>query len=173
MKYIIGIVGRIHSGKSTLAGVLSEDMHMPIVSFGGYLKNFSINNNLPIDRDSLQNLGNSRIHENVELFVKDVLDSAENVDLIIVEGIRHRLVFNRLKEIYSKSFFIFLDVPFDERYQRYRTGKTEYKNLTVQDFYNLDNHEVELEIDDLMELCDLKLNADYSISELKNKISIY
>lgn len=173
MKFIIGITGRIHSGKSTLAKLLSNDLGIPIVSFGGYLAQFSAKNNLPTNRESLQNLGNRRINENVELFVKDVLASAENVDVIIVEGIRHNLVFNSLKDIYINSFFIFLDVSFEDRYKRYRSSKDENKNLTIQDFEKLDNHSVEQEIDSLMDLCDERLYADYSLPELKKVLLNY
>ncbi len=170
-KLIIGITGKIHSGKSTLAKKISHNLDIPIVSFGGYLKEFSLQNNLPTDRDSLQNLGNNRILDNPELFIDNVLTSHSDTQIIIVEGIRHYKVLQYLDQIYTQSLFIFLNVPFDERYDRYINNEIfKLKNLSKEEFYKIDNHEVECEINSLEEKCEIVLNSEYQINDLLEKI---
>lgn len=166
-KLIIGIIGKIHSGKSTLAKELTEKLQIPIVSFGGYLKEFSIENGLSTDRESLQTLGNKRISDDAILFINDVLFGHHNTNIIIIEGIRHHSVLKSLNKIYNQSYFIFLDVPFTERYKRYTNGyNPSTKNITIAEFDEIDNHEVESEINNLKKECNLIIGSDYSNTEL-------
>ena len=166
-KLIIGIVGKIHSGKSTLAREISQSLEIPIVSFGGYLKDFSLKNDLPTDRESLQSLGNKRILNNPVSFIEDVLSGQEDSSIIIIEGIRHESVLLSLKKTYHQSYFIFLDVTFDERYSRYTNGKNILtKDISVEEFFKIDNHQVESEINNLKERCDYTLNSIYLVNEL-------
>lgn len=156
---IIGILGKIHSGKSTLAKNLSERFNIPIVSFGRYLKEFCLENDLSADRASLQDLGNRRIKENPEKFLNDVLEKAAvQNNVIVIEGIRHLAVMESLKKIFKQSYFIYCDTTFEERHRRY-SMTTNSKEMTKNEFSAIDNHDVEKEIELMKIDCDIIYGA--------------
>jgi len=165
---IIGILGKIHAGKSTLAKELSQQLNVPIISFGGYLRKYSEAKGLPADRRSLQDLGNKKISEDAMKFLSDVLLSCDmSTEIIIIEGIRHASVFNALKSIFKVSYFIYCDTPFEERYRRY-TDREETKEMSIEEFQAIDEHIVEKEIEKLKEHCQTVLgNIDTATVKLK------
>jgi adenylate kinase family enzyme len=175
---IIGILGKIHAGKSTLARELSKELNVPIVSFGGYLREFSESKGLATDRKSLQDLGDKRISEDAIKFLYDVLASLDiNKEIIIIEGIRHISVFNALKKMFKASYFIFCDVTFEERYNRYII-REETKTTTIEQFKIIDSHKVEQEIMMLKKYCDavvtkvdtFKIKSDIEALRISNNI---
>lgn len=169
---IIGILGKIHAGKSTLARELSRELNVPIISFGGYLRNFSESNGLPTDRISLQDLGSKRISEDAMKFLQDVLSCSDlNTEIIIIEGIRHRSVLDALKSMFKVSYFIYCETPFEERYKRY-IDRDETKKLTIGEFQDIDNHLVEQEIEKLKKYCQIVSN-EIDINAIKSKIESY
>lgn len=178
--FIIGILGKIHAGKSTLARELSRELNVPIVSFGAYLRNYSELNTLPTDRNSLQDLGDKRISEDAMKFLKDVLSSSDlKTEIIIIEGIRHITVFNALKSMFKVSYFIYCDIPFEERYNRYIIND-ETKKTTIDEFKIIDEHRVEKEIEILKEYCNVvvsnvdifKIKSDIEVVGINNNIPV-
>jgi adenylate kinase family enzyme len=85
MKKSIIIIGRICSGKSSLARALSESLNIPKASFGGYLVELAPQFNLKVSRDSLQNLGQSLIDSNPEKFLADVIKFSGSSEEMIFE----------------------------------------------------------------------------------------
>ena len=171
---VIGIVGKIQSGKSTLAKKLSENLDVPIISFGGYLREFSENNSLPVDRFSLQELGEKRIKEEADVFLEDVLANSKNdTSTIIIEGIRHFAIYEALRKKYQLSFFVYCETPFEERHARY-IRKSGLEKITLDEFFKIDNHNVELEIEGLKHQCNKTRVPDESTeiieAEIKNLI---
>jgi len=158
----IGVIGRICSGKSTIAKKLSAYFNIPIVSFGAYLTQYSKNNNLPTDRESLQNLGNRFIEEDSSKFLQNVLNSQSTIpDSMIIEGIRHLSIQQELSAISEKSVFIFLDASVETRYDRYRNRPRESDNIvSYQEFVTIDNHIVESEIDLLKMKCQIIIDTN-------------
>jgi|SRR6185437_1506993 len=163
----IGIIGRICSGKSTIAERISNHFDIPIISFGAYLIQYSKDNNLPIDRDSLQNLGNSFIKENSREFLQNVIMSQPiTPDSMIIEGIRHLSIQKELADISNKSFFIFVESSVENRYNRYRDRKKESDEIvSYEEFIAIDNHVVESEIEALRAKCQLIINTNSEFDE--------
>lgn len=158
----IGIVGKICSGKSTVASKLKNYYNTPIVSFGSYLFEYSKNNNLLVDRTSLQNLGNKFIQEDSNLFLNKVLDSQSfDPNKIIIEGIRHISIYNELRKMSQTAFFAFIDAPIEIRYQRYlKRQKESDKQISFNEFEEMDKHIVESETDLLKDKCDIILDSE-------------
>ncbi len=176
IKYVLGLIGRICSGKSTIAKQLSEHFDIPILSFGKYIFNFSKERDLKTDRDSLQSLGNKFIHENSKLFLENVIASQPtSSNSIIIEGIRHFSIYEELKIISNFSLFVFIDAPLQIRYERYcKRLKEGDEQISLDGFTKIDNHEVESEIDLLKKKCKIILDSENtSIDDIHKQISTF
>lgn len=169
LKSIITISGRICSGKSFAANLIKDEFGFPVASFGGYLKNYCEKSNLPIDRETLQNVGEAFIKTEPDKFLINVISfSIGHANRIIIEGVRHKSIFNAVNQLAEAHMAIFLDARLEVRYERYsKRNKDSDKVKTFEQFVLFDNHTVELEIESLKNHCDITIDStkDYS-SEL-------
>ncbi len=160
----IMIIGRISSGKSTLAKqVMGKIPNTINISFGTFLKNYCLENGIDIEenRDVLQNLGQKFIDENPEKFLKDVVKYFSSVgeELHVFEGVRHVSIFEEIERKYANHYSIYLEVLADTRYKWYNSRKKEIDSkLSYEGFLKKDNHKVELEIESLKHKCGLIVN---------------
>ena len=90
MNVVIGLSGRINSGKSTLADQLSASLDCNKTSFSDIVREDAINRKMELSRDSLQKIGQELVDLSCEEFCKRVLKKGNwNVDsMLVVEGIR-------------------------------------------------------------------------------------
>src|ERR1700748_391819 len=148
---VIGISGRISSGKSTIAKRIHKHLNASIMSFGKFLMDYSIERELPITRDDLQSLGEHFVKADSTRFLQDVLDSQDFIPpIVIIEGIRHKSIYNEIKRRSTQTLFIFIDVPMNLRYQWYNERiKDCDKKVSLEKFQNIDSHPVEVEINEL------------------------
>lgn len=155
------VIGKICSGKSTLANFISEKYNLPIISFGGYIKSYCAKNNLSTDRKNLQDVGESFINTDHKKFLKDaILFSAKDKQEIAFEGVRHKVILTEIKETSSQAIFIFVKADIETRYKRYVERKRDSDELnTFEQFKESDSHSVEKEIDELEELCDYVIDS--------------
>ncbi|MFZ1321403.1 MAG: AAA family ATPase [Ignavibacteria bacterium] len=161
IKSLIVICGRISSGKTYTANLISKQFGFPIASFGIYLLNYCQNNNLPTDRKTLQDVGKNLVRTNPEQFSKDVINHfIENKYSIIIEGVRHKTIFEILNGLSDYCISIFVDAPQKKRYERYISRNKETDKLkTYNQFIAFDNHPVELEIESLKSLCNINVDS--------------
>lgn len=170
------IIGKICSGKSTLASDFSKWLNFPKASFGGYLADYSKKHGLPIKRDALQDLGTSFIKANHSLFLNEVMIfSSPTTKNFIFEGVRHKVVFDEIKDISKKSFAIFLDAKEDVRLERFikREKEIDKSENAKEDFYTLSSHPVEQEVDQLKDLCNFVISTNESYQEFLSVLSLY
>ena len=164
---IISVCGQICSGKTYAASAISEKLNIQIASFGTYVKFFCEKNGLQSDRKTLQDVGEHFVADNPTQFVMDVIEYSRGVsNEIIVEGIRHKVIFESILQLANKNISIFLEADKKiryERFQRRKRGDTHF--LTFEEFILLNNHPVEQEIEALKPLCDIVIDttSDYSI----------
>lgn len=173
VKLIITLSGRICSGKSYAAGLLSKKFGYPVASFGGYLKHYCQRNNLSTDRITLQEIGEKFVVERPKEFLIDVLNYFKsNSDSIIIEGVRHIRIFEEINNLTTGLISIFIEADKNLRYDRYlkREGYSP-DDKSYRHFVDLDNHPVELEIDKLKDYCDIIVDSrkEYS-KELINLV---
>ncbi len=172
----IGIIGKISVGKSSIARALHEKTGIPYTSFGSYLVAYSKLNNLPIDRTSLQNLGNKFIKENSQTFLSNVLKNVTTKsNIVILEGIRHVDILESIKKINKKVLFIFIDASPAIRYERYLNRQPEnIVPVGFDEFLQKDNHVVESEIDLLKPQCDLIVDSEkLTVNEVLDFIYLF
>lgn len=169
----IMIIGRISSGKSTLAKqVVGKNTNTINISFGTFLKNYCLENGIDIEdnRHVLQNLGQKFIDENPEKFLNDVVNYFSSVDeeLHIFEGVRHISVFEEIQKKYANHYSIYLEVPSDIRYKWYSSRKKEIDSkLSYEGFLKKDTHKVELEIESLKDKCGLTVNPHMDVNYIQ------
>lgn len=170
-KSIIGISGRICSGKSYAAELIASEFSVPVASFGGYLKYYCEKEGLPTDRKSLQYVGQNLVDTNPIQFVISVINHfIGSKNLIVIEGIRHRSIFEIINTLSENTLSIFVHADQETRYERYTQREKDSDQMkTHSQFIEADNHPVELEIESLKPLCDIVVDSteDYSI-ELNN-----
>lgn len=176
LKSIITISGRIKSGKSFTADLIKKGHGIKVASFGAYLMFFCEKNNFPTDRKTLQDKGEEFVQANPRQFLIDVVSHFRNSsDIIIIEGVRHKSIFEATKTLADNHFSIFVETDLKMRYQRY-SQRNQYSDTTktYNDFLIVDNHPVELETESLKDMCNLILNgnSDYS-NQLKSELDIF
>lgn len=170
LKTAIIICGRISSGKTHVANQIRKNFGFPVASFGSYLKHYCEMKNFPTDRKSLQEIGEQFIRANPQQFLNDVINYfIGDDDTIIVEGVRHRIIFDSIKNLANNCLSIFIEADQKIRYDRYcfRRKESDSESITTDQFLIADNHRVELEIETLKPLCNIVIDStkDYS-SEL-------
>ena len=168
MKKSIIIIGRICSGKSSLARSLSESLNIPKASFGGYLVELAPEFNLKVSRDSLQNLGQSLINSNPEKFLADVIEFSGSSEEMIFEGVRHKIIKEKIEQISRAAISFYIEVPTEVRLQRcVERGDI---NISKVEFDQWDNHIVEQEIEGLKNKCTHILDGSQSSLDLKKEV---
>jgi adenylate kinase family enzyme len=176
MDLSIIIIGKICSGKSTLAADFSKWLKFPIASFGGYLSTYSKVNNLPINREALQNLGTDFINADHVKFLKSVIEftdpAAKN---LIFEGVRHKVILDEIRRTSGKSYSIFLDARKDIRLQRFigREKEIDTQINAELDFNERSMHPVEMELDDLKDQCNFVISTNESYREFLSTLSLF
>lgn len=169
------IIGKICSGKSTLAKDFSRWVDYPIASFGSYLKDYSESNNLSIDRAALQNLGNSFIHQEPNQFLLDVINHKnEKSTKLIFEGVRHQVILDEIRNLSLKSFAIFLDATEQIRLERFLNREKDIDQSHAElDFQESSQHAVEQEVENLKNHCDFVLTANHGYQEFLKAVGLY
>lgn len=168
MKISIIFIGRISSGKSSLAKIVSQATSIPKASFGGYLAELAPQFDLDINRENLQNLGQSLIDANPSKFLSDVVTFSGSSDEMIFEGVRHKIIKEKIEEMSDVSISFYIEVTPEVRFKRcVERGDI---NLTEQEFEKWDGHVVEKEIENLKKDCTYILDGNLSLSELSGQI---
>ena len=173
MNKSILIIGRISSGKSTIAKEIQRAIpNCRLISFGSYLKDYSEKRNYKIDRQSLQDLGQQFIDENPVNFLNSVVNhnKAKGGEVLIFEGVRHLPILSAIRKSYPVLLSIYLNIDVQTRYDRYLTrNKSIDRIISKEEFLKADNHKVELEIESLKNSCDLVIESE-SVTEIVRKI---
>lgn len=137
------ISGKIGSGKTFLAENLSKKLNCNSTSFSKYIK-FKCNlENIKIDRHNLQILGQDCVENDLENFVNYItLNNFEKKsDILIIDGLRHLEVLEYIKNRFTNTIHIHIDIPENIRIKNIinRDGKYEQANEVseIENNYNV------------------------------------
>jgi cytidylate kinase len=113
---VIGVAGRVGSGKSSLATLLGEQSGWAVVRFSDYLKHLAGVRGIVPDRESLQRLGVECIDAGWDQFCTAVLEFAgwRPGDSVIVEGIRHAEAVGALNAVVAPGRFFLVYLAADD-----------------------------------------------------------
>lgn len=156
MKLVIGIVGKIRSGKGRVEQILMEEFRQrgfSVIShrFSDVLRETEKNWNLPAGRETQQKLVLAMRH----YFGQDVLAKAvhsrvleSQSDIIILDGLRWIDADYPLLRSLPNNFLIYVDAPAEIRYQRSKidSQKPDEINSSFEQFLERDQARNEEEI---------------------------
>jgi cytidylate kinase len=161
IKISIIIIGRICSGKTTYSKEIAKFLDIRTKSFGAYLKYYCELNGIAVNRENLQKIGEEYIKTQPKIFLEKVLSFEDDgSDIIIIEGVRHKIIFDELLQLSENIFPIFIDADQQTRYQRYINRNKESDIIvSLKQFLAIDNHPVEMEIESLKSKCSLIIDS--------------
>jgi dephospho-CoA kinase len=169
MALVLGIAGKIGSGKSTLSKIIAAELNYKYASFGDHVRKIALAKGISPTRRNLQNLGQQLLNENIKQFCLGVLSDIQwrQGQGLIIDGIRHEEIITVIKEIIFPDLFklIFIKVDDDNiRMARMRIDDSDLKSI--------DDHPTENQVQSnkLIGLSDLTLDADKPISFQINQI---
>lgn len=173
MKLIVGLVGRIGSGKSTVGEHLKDNYSAVELRYSGILTEVLETLSIPVTRENLQVLGKTLR----ETFGRDVLVKAmrgklanTGSDVVIVDGIRYSNEVEMLRE-FDNTLLLFVDVPAPMRYERaVKRGERGEAGITFEEFMANEGAETERYIDPLKDMADHVLDNSGTPEELIEKV---
>lgn len=169
---VLGIAGKIGSGKSTLSEELAKGLGWSRASFGDFLRNVAKSRGLEDSREVLQELGDSFIERSPNEFCRAVLAHYKwnSGEPLIIDGIRHAEIVEELRQLVAplELRLIYLDVDDKTRFQRLKQLDETMEQINLE---RVESHRTEEQVRDrLPALADLRLPGDQSISELVSKV---
>ncbi len=165
---VIGISGKISSGKTTLAKGLSDKFRVPVVSFGDYVRHEASSLNVANTRKNLQELGEKLIVD-VETFCLGVLQQTNwhKGENLIIEGIRHTEALDFCKSYLQPFPFIHIHIDIDTHSQISKMAR----NPSLARSIGFVNHSTESQLTHLIgSRSDILLKSDRELDKMINEI---
>jgi dephospho-CoA kinase len=162
-RLVVGITGRIGSGKTTIGKYLESGHGFQYLRYSAVLADW-----LAQDAESkahLQKVGWEVMASGMQAelnrrLVSQILPQRD----VAVDGLRHSLDYDTLRDLYSPSFFLlFVDSPPQLRFERLN-AKGKYADFAS--FKAADSHPVEQQIDSLRIHAALVIQNDGSLQNL-------
>jgi dephospho-CoA kinase len=171
MRQVVGLSGKIASGKSIVADYLIE-RGASYYRFSDVLRDILKRLHVEDTRGNLQGLGGSLR----ELFGDDILARVLKADilsdggqLIVVDGVRYAGEARMLRDV--GGIIVFVEAPAKIRYERaVGRGTRGEAKLSFEEFLNNEGMPTELGIEGVGEAADYRIINTGTIGELKAKV---
>ncbi len=163
---VIGLSGPTATGKTT-AGKLLESKGFSYGRYSMVINNLHKIENGDLNRSTLQDLGNKINTEKGQRWLgKKLISMFSEEENVVIDGLRFLEDYTFLKETFGPAFtLIYIDTPSDIRCERYiNMGKKK------EDFINAEHHNVERDVEKLLDKANIKIDNDKSIVDFKEKI---
>jgi dephospho-CoA kinase len=173
MKLVIGLVGGIGSGKTSVSEYLSSRYGASQHRFSQILMDILDRLYLPHRREYLQKLGASLRAELgmdviVNAFKKDL--EKDPSDLIVIDGIRYENEVEMLRS-FENNLLIFITAPVRDRYERIVVrGEKDEAAITFAEFLESEMRETERYIDVIGKKADYVIENTGTLEELYAKV---
>ncbi|MCX6694892.1 MAG: AAA family ATPase, partial [Candidatus Altiarchaeota archaeon] len=173
-KIIIGLIGRIGSGKTAVADHIVGRHGARYLRFSDVLRDILHRVHQPNTRENLQNLGlalRKTFGDGVlaDIMEKDVMISESRI--IVVDGIRYDDEFDMVKRIGGKV--VYVTAPEKVRYERTLVRGTRGEgDISLEQFKASGSRETERQIDSLGARADYRIDNDGSLEELERKTDV-
>ncbi len=173
MSLVVGLVGRMGSGKGVVSDYLHEKYGASQHRFSQVLMDLLDRLYLPHDREMLQGIGacvrNTLGAEIiVDAFKKDL--ESDRSSVIVVDGIRYPNEVDMLRG-FEENVLLFIEAPVKLRYERCKKrGEKGEADMTYEKFLDAEGRETERYIDDLKEGADYVIDNSKTLEKLYEKI---
>ena len=173
MKLVIGLSGRIGSGKGTIGDYLADKYGAEGRRFSDILIDLLVRLHIPVERGALQKMGatlRSIFGDDVLIHaMKKDLEEAE-ADIVMVDGVRYPNEVEMLRA-FEKSILFFVDAPPKTRFERVRKrGEKGEEKIDFQEFLRSEQRETERHLDEVRAMADYKLDNSGSFEDLYKQI---
>jgi len=173
MKLVIGLIGRIGSGKGFVGDYLCENYDAKRHTISEILSDILKRLHLPVKREYLQKLGASLRSGLGHGVIVNALKGDIKKDksqIIIIDGIRYMNEVEMLRG-FENNLLLGVDANPKLRYERcVLRGEKDEGKITLSEFLENENRETEKYINDVMKESDYTLNNDGTKEELIEKI---
>lgn len=169
MSIIIGFSGKSGSGKTTLSESVAQALRWPRVSFGEYVRRITRQQGLAESIKNLQTVGES-LAKNPDEFCRLVLKTSSwrPGHNIIIDGIRHKTIYDSLHKIIQPKRFILIFIEIDENTRESRLAKRGYNKEVI---LNIEKHSTEKDVKRILkEMSDIVLTGNRTVNELSNEL---
>jgi len=169
---VIGLIGRIASGKTVVADYLVKERGARYYRFSDVLRDVLTRLHKPVTRENLQNLGLGlrRMYGDgllAEILRQDIMDS--KAELVVVDGIRYQDEYDMVKSLGGR--LIHITAPQETRHRRaYGRGTRGEAAICFEDFRKSEEKETERFIDEIGDKADFVIENTGTVEELKAKI---
>ncbi len=172
VKVVIGVTGKIGSGKTSISNYLQEKYHFSEYQFSQILSDVLERLHLKKSRENFQKLGFLLRKEWPEVIVdaleKDMGEGKKK--LVVIDGIRYANELEMLKK-FEKNILISVEAPTEVRYERCRKrGEKEEDSISFEEFLASEKRETEKGIEGVSQLADYHLENKESKEELLKKV---
>jgi dephospho-CoA kinase len=178
MKKIIGVIGEAGSGKSEITKIF-ESLGCPRLSLSDVLREIATKIGLSHSRENLINLGNAlREQFGPAVLAMGLRDRIEeiNADFVIVESIRNPEELRFLRQNFD-STMIGISMNEEKKFELMRARDREGDPKTWDEYMTFrsaelgkDNGSAGIKIEECLELCDIRMNNDGTLVELRESI---
>lgn len=174
-KKIIGLVGKISSGKGTVAEYLKKNNNAVTYRFSTILRDILKRLHKKITRENMQNLSTTlRQNFGEDLLAKVIAEDVkkDERDLIVVDGIRRLADIKYLSELPHFTLVKIMATP-EIRYKRLiqRTENQGDTQKTYEEFLADEKKEADAEIPVVMEKAEIELSNEGGFEELYGQIN--
>jgi dephospho-CoA kinase len=173
MKLVVGVSGKIGSGKSEIGKYLSENHGASEHRFSQILFDVLKRLHIPPEREALQRLGATlRSSFDPEVLVNAFKADLEDdpADVVVVDGIRYQNEVEMLRG-FPNNTLIFVDAPPKVRYERIKKrGEKGEHNITFEEFKESEARETERYLPEVSKKADYVLDNAGTKEELYKKI---
>lgn len=160
MDLVVGLVGKIASGKGVVSDYLVNNYGARVYRFSDVLRDVLLRLNKPVTRENLQSLG---LHLR-QVFGENVLAEVVKGDIIrdsnafvVVDGIRYWDEF-RMVRGFERNLIISITAPLEVRYQRVVSRATRGEDtISFEDFKRSEMNSTEMLIDEIAAHADVKI----------------
>ncbi|MFH1721356.1 MAG: AAA family ATPase [Candidatus Altiarchaeota archaeon] len=173
MTLVIGLVGRIASGKGEVAKFLEKEFGAKTFVFSDILKDVLVRLHIRVERGNLQTLGEELRRD----FGADTLVNAmrEDIakyqgDIVVVDGIRFP---NEVQMVrgFPENKLLYIDAPQNERYKRAcLRGTRGEATLSFEEFQAIEQRETEKHLDEVIGQADHRIENTGTLEVLKEKV---
>jgi len=169
---ILGLIGRIGSGKTVVADYLVEKYGAEYLRFSDVLRDILARVHKLDTRENLQNMGlalRKSFGEGIlaETLREDILKSSSK--LVVVDGVRYEDEYDMIKEVGGR--LVYVTAPDKTRYKRtVKRGTRGEADITFEQFMASEKKETERLIDILGGKADYRIENTGTLDDLRKRV---
>lgn len=166
---IILIAGKIGSGKTYWSDRIAEHFDCARASFSSYIKYICTLRAIECTRQNMQSLGAEVIKNDLDKYINYTVSyNCKNNKNIVIDGLRHKEVYKRIKELYPKSNVVLIYVECEDEQRK--------KNLIIrgEDLGDADKDPMEIGATSLKDEANYILHySDDTLEEMKKIANLF